>query len=347
MRIIYGVSGEGFGHSSRAKEIISFLLKKKHEVLILAYGKAYTILRDFKGIKILKIQGIEMFFEKGKELSLKKTVFYNLQSLLNNIKNFREIKNKVDKFKPDIYISDMEPIVPILSYLKKLPLISIDNQHLLTHFSINVPWKYQKEYRIAKEAIRMVAPRANSYIILSFTREGLKDKSGRAYLVDPILRKSVLRLKRKKGNYTLVYLTRKDKKIIEILKGVDEKFLVYGYDVERKESNLIFRKTGEGFLKDLAGAKAVVASAGFSLISEALYLGKPYFAIPLKGQFEQTINALYLKKSGLGEFSEEPTKKDIEAFLSRLQIYRKKLQEKKINPEEVFMVLDRVLEELK
>ena len=36
------------------------------------------------------------------------------------------------------------------------------------------------------------------------------------------------------------------------------------------------------------------------LISEALYLGKPYLALPMQGQFEQQLNAFCLEQLGYG-----------------------------------------------
>jgi hypothetical protein len=51
---------------------------------------------------------------------------------------------------------------------------------------------------------------------------------------------------------------------------------------------------------DLAAARAVVCTAGFTLLSEALYLGKPVLALPNRGFFEQALNALYLRRSGRG-----------------------------------------------
>ena len=53
-------------------------------------------------------------------------------------------------------------------------------------------------------------------------------------------------------------------------------------------------------LQDLVGANAVIANAGFSLVSEALHLGKPYLAIPVKRQFEQVLNAYYVDKMNYG-----------------------------------------------
>jgi uncharacterized protein (TIGR00661 family) len=50
----------------------------------------------------------------------------------------------------------------------------------------------------------------------------------------------------------------------------------------------------------LSTAKAVIATAGFTLMSEALYLGKPYLAFPMQGQFEQHLNAHMLDLLGYG-----------------------------------------------
>jgi UDP-N-acetylglucosamine:LPS N-acetylglucosamine transferase len=74
----------------------------------------------------------------------------------------------------------------------------------------------------------------------------------------------------------------------------------------------------DGFLNDLAGCKAIIANAGFSLVSEALHLGKPYLAVPVEHQFEQIFNAHYLKKTGYGAWWDELNGERIESFLFNL-----------------------------
>ncbi len=49
----------------------------------------------------------------------------------------------------------------------------------------------------------------------------------------------------------------------------------------------------------------MIASAGFSLISECLHLKKKMLLLPLAGQYEQLINARYVQKLGLGVWSKE------------------------------------------
>ena len=56
-------------------------------------------------------------------------------------------------------------------------------------------------------------------------------------------------------------------------------------------------------MEDLRTARAVVATGGFSLMGEAVHLGVPMLARPIQGQFEQEMNALYLRQR-TGEFEQ-------------------------------------------
>ena len=47
----------------------------------------------------------------------------------------------------------------------------------------------------------------------------------------------------------------------------------------------------------------MISTAGFTLTSESLYLGKPIMVVPNNGIFEQTLNALFLERDRLGAAS--------------------------------------------
>lgn len=338
MRILYGVAGEGRGHSSRARAIIENLEEKGHRVLVLAYGLAYKALRE--KFKVIKIEGIRFKFNREK-LSVYGTIRKSLPYVMKNIRTGKARDKEILKFWPEIAITDFEPVTAIFSYKYKIPLISIDNQHRMTFSKLKIPQNYMKDFLMAKLAVRVYIPKADYFIVLSFLPEN--QKRSNVFFVSPILRKEVLRLKEKKGDKILIYMNQPYKRIIEILKKINEKFIVYGYNINRKEGNIIYKKDPKEFLKDFASAKAVIASSGFTLMSEALFLKKPLFVIPLKGQFEQTLNALFLKQSGMGDFSENPTLKDIEAFLSNIERYRMALRNYKMNPRQTISVLDKIL----
>ena len=69
----------------------------------------------------------------------------------------------------------------------------------------------------------------------------------------------------------------------------------------------------------------MIATAGFTLISEALYLGKPYLAMPMSGQFEQELNAFQLSRLGYGGAMHELNNTALGDFLYRLPDYRARL----------------------
>ena len=102
------------------------------------------------------------------------------------------------------------------------------------------------------------------------------------------------------GEHILVYVTSGFESLLDELKNVPrERFLVYGYDRADQDGVLTYKPfSRDGFLNDLAGCQAVIATAGFTLISESLHLGKPYCALPMQGQFEQQLNAFQLQRLG-------------------------------------------------
>jgi uncharacterized protein (TIGR00661 family) len=136
------------------------------------------------------------------------------------------------------------------------------------------------------------------------------------------LRQEVLSATPQTGDYVLVYVTSPAKELAALLKRVRCKFIAYGFGIEGEQGDIVFKKPSmDGFLRDLAGAKAVIANAGFSLVSEALHLGKPYLAIPVKNQFEQTFNAYHVDKLGYGAWWDNLGKEQIESFLFNLPFY--------------------------
>jgi len=343
MRILYGVAGEGYGHSSRAAVITDYLQKKGHKVVIMTYGQAYNVLKN--KFKVFKVKGLHLFFEKS-VLNTEKTIFDNIRHFTKNFLRWKKFYKLMQEFKPELCISDMEPIVPILRNWYKLPLICIDNQHRITNLDIEVPKKYYQDYLTAKAVVDSFVKRADYFLVLSFANVKINKRD--TIILPPIIREEIKKIKNKAkyGDKILVYLTKKDKYILEELKAIRENFAVYGYDKKGKQGNIEF-KTKETFLQDLKDCKAIIATSGFTLISEALYLKKPYLALPLKGQFEQTLNALFLKKAGFGDYTENLNEKEIIYFLHKLDFYKKNLQNYKADCNKIFKVLDKILKEFK
>ncbi len=96
--------------------------------------------------------------------------------------------------------------------------------------------------------------------------------------------------------------------LIDALRATGIECRIYGVRRDLKEDvregNLLYRPIGEkGFIDDLASCRGVIASAGFTLMGEAVYLRKPMLAVPLARQFEQLLNARYLDLLGYGAWA--------------------------------------------
>ena len=69
----------------------------------------------------------------------------------------------------------------------------------------------------------------------------------------------------------------------------------------------------------------MIASGGFTLMGEAVYLRRPMLAVPVGGQFEQVLNARYLEAEGYGLGADELTSERLSEFLERLPDFERKL----------------------
>ena len=130
----------------------------------------------------------------------------------------------------------------------------------------------------------------------------------------------MLAVRPEKQDHILVYVTSGYESLLqELARFGREQFRVYGYDRDQQDGVLQFKPfSRDGFVHDLATAKAVISTAGFTLISEALSLRKPYLALPMQGQFEQQLNGYQLRKLGYGTSVDEVTSMVIGDFLYRL-----------------------------
>ena len=199
-----------------------------------------------------------------------------------------------------------------------LPLISIDNQHRLRYMRYHCPSQLKSERQLTVNIIRAMVPKPDVSMVTTFYYGELNNR--RAFLFPPLLRSRVQRLTTKRENHILVYLTSGFDSFLGMLKQFPrEHFIVYGQGTSGRSGNLIFKEPStDGFLQDLATCKGVMATAGFTLITEALHLKKPYLALPMAGQFEQAINAIFLEKLKCGINMYQLKQAGIGDFLYRL-----------------------------
>lgn len=322
--IFYCICGEGMGHAIRSSVIID-RIKDKYDVYIFSSDRAYKYLNE-KFDNVYKIGGFNTVYINNKVNNTKTLINALKRNPLNIKEGYEELYKKARKLSPDVIVTDFEIYATMVSKLLSIPLISLDNIHIITQTAIDYPPKHQGEMLKAKGVIKSYVIKPKIHILTSFFYPKIKPKK-RAVLYPPVIREDILKLEPTIEDHIIVYQTSKESvKLVEQLKSLNEKFIVYGFNKDEVDKNLTYKLFNENeFYNDLASAKAVICNGGFTFISEAISLKKPIYSVPAIGNFEQTLNGFYVQKLGYGEYHEEMSPKKVEKFLKRLPKYQKKL----------------------
>src|SRR5216684_7880260 len=187
--ILYGVNGEGSGHSTRALEVLSHLQARGHTLHVASFDRG---LRNLQGrFEVTEIYGLRLAYVNN-QVRYRRTIANNLMAVGTRAKSSALLSDLADKWKIEVVITDFEPLCCHLGHRKHLPVISIDNQHCLTNTEVSYPRKYRRDATLAKLVTRVMTPRADAYLVTSF----FTSRINRPRKADP-----------KSGEHVLVYVT--------------------------------------------------------------------------------------------------------------------------------------------
>lgn len=330
MRILYGVVGEGMGHATRSRVVLEHLTKH-HDVHVVVSGRA----RDYLAKRFENVHNIWGFTIQYEGNSVKKlgTVLENLKGALTgwpqNVKKYFEL---VDNFAPDVVISDFESFSYLFARNHFLPCISIDNMQIINRCQHDPALiaGHEDQFQLTKSIVKSKLPGAFHYLVTTFFYPPVRKE--RTTLVPSILRPEILAAKSEPGEHLLVYQTMtSNTALIDELRKSGIECRIYGFrrDLTEpvREGNLVFKPFSEaGFIDDLRTARGVVGGGGYTLMSEAVYLKKPMLSVPIAGQFEQVINALYLQQLNYGLHATALDGQVLGEFLERVDGCAKSLE---------------------
>lgn len=330
-RFIYALSGEGRGHTSRAMAITCMLRERGHEVQFCCGGTARHILEEH-GEPVIRVPALQHAME-GNRVKVIATLRRNWSALVGAFDTIDRLTDVFDTYDPDLLVTDFEAFSPRAASRLDLPVISFNHQQVVTETRYEVPPAEWLDAALAQLVIELIAPSRPDHVMLtSFFYPPLRHP-GRVTMVPPIIRPEVRAAGSVQGEHVLVYYNHGEgaEDVLTSLRGTDHKYVVYGFpNASRYDSDprlQVKEPSIDGFLKDLATSRAVICTAGFTLMSEALYLGKPLLVVPNDGIFEQQLNARFLEREGLGERVEQGnlSSEVVERFLARTAQYRKEL----------------------
>lgn len=342
MRILYGVVGEGMGHATRSKVSLEWLLAQGHHVKVVVSNRAYGFLEKSFGasfprtheakegqgaIDVIEIRGLIMKYVEG--------AFDEAASLVTNVlripgmvaENVGAYYDDVVRWRPQAVISDFDSFAYLFAKRHRLPVLSIDNQQIIQRCEIPDAAKDADRgaYRATKAFVKAKLPGCERYVVTSFFFPKIRDKYlDKTVLVPPILRKPILDAKPTpavEGRHFLVYQTStSDTQLIPTLNAIsDQRFVVYGLGRDEEIGNCRLKPFSEtGFVDDLATARGVISNGGYSLLGEAVSLHRPVFSVPVRNQYEQVLNAWFLRDLGYGDFADEFDRDALRRFVARV-----------------------------
>ena len=309
MKILYGVVGEGMGHAVRSRVVLEHLLARGHEIEIMASGRAADFLAArFRGVR--RIHGFHIVYGEN-QMRLAATVGSNLVSTAAGIpKNVSAYFDLIRGFSPEAVISDFDSWTYLYGKAHGLPVISVDNNQII-HRGRHPPEVvagHELDFQLTCAFVAAKLPFCLHYVVTTFFFPEVRKPQ--TTLVPPILRPEVLAAPATRGDHLLVYQTAEGNTgLARTLAGTGMECRIYGMrrgiSEEQAEGNLRYRPFDEaGFIADLASARAVICGGGFTVLGEAVYLRKPTLSVPVRGQFEQVLNARWLDHLGYGRYAE-------------------------------------------
>lgn len=327
--IFYSVMGEGRGHAARARTLTE-ALRTRHRIVLYAGGDAYRFLAPlYEGseVEVREIPTLRFSYGSSGRVDWVATGRGIVSFLSGMRSDVKRLADDLHRERPDLVITDFEPLLPRAAEKVGVPYVSFDHQHFMIENDLSsLPRALRRKLAVLRPGIRLMYRRQAATIVSSFYAPGIVPSERTVYQVRSMIRAELERCDPVEGEHALVYVRRSTPDtVLDALAELPGEFRVYGRGEQEPRGSLRFRPISEsGFLEDLVSARAVISAAGNQLLGECLFLGKPIFALPETGQDEQVINAHFLEQSGRGVWlaPEDFRRADAESFLAELDRYR-------------------------
>jgi uncharacterized protein (TIGR00661 family) len=289
MKILYAIQGTGNGHLARATEIVP-LLKELAEADVLVSGTQADINLPFT-IEY-KFRGLSFVFGKTGGIDILKTIF-KLRPLqfINDITKL-PVKNY------DLIITDFEPVSSWACKIQRKTCIGLSHQNAVLH---PVSPKPEKSDWLGKFILKNYAPAKVKY---GFHFKQLDNSN-----YTPVIRKTIRNARpENKGHYTVYLPAYSNVEIEKVLSS----FPQVRWEVFSKHSKqtyevgkILFQPVSlENFNHSFIHCEGVLCTAGFETPAEAIFMGKKLCVVPMKNQYEQACNALFLAEMGITVISD-------------------------------------------
>jgi uncharacterized protein (TIGR00661 family) len=309
------ILGEGRGHMTQAIAVKEMVERAGHQVVcvVLGMGKHRQVPPFFASamkMPIDRIPTLDFSFKNNRNVSLPATLVGIARQIPAYWRALRKLRNLVRETEPDVIVNFFEPLTGLyaLTHLRRPPVVCVAHQFMCEHPDyVRAPRLRLQQFGM-KWYIKLVGSRSTKLALSFYEAPDLPRQN--ITVGPPILRRQLFELyPNPNGDFILAYLLNHGyaEQIINWHKRNPTVRLHCFYDKPdappefRFDDTLTFhRLDGDKFLRMMAQCKYVACTAGFESLSEAAYLGKPMFLMPVENHVEQQINAIDATRIGFG-----------------------------------------------
>lgn len=353
--ILFGVCGIGRGHIYEMLPIIEYYVKRReYRVVIFAFGESFSYFQEkFHDCEKVRTFEVSIPWIHGGPSGLD----YGLtaRESMNNRSDFisRNFLAMEEAFKfigkPSVVVTDYEPVSAMFAYSLGSPVVSIDQQskYLLMGYPDELSGLTPNEERAR---LGMFFPHVDLRIVNSFFAlpSSMDEKLVVSHAVyGPVIRDEIISMKttmHEDSQKVLVYLSpystfvQNPSDVLQLFKQFPD-FTFYLFTSLVKEYSELQARLNitnvrvdihgdKNFLEALGACRSIISTAGHTLLSEAMYLEKPVFAIPLR-TYEQHYSAKIIQDGGFGMTAKNLQFKNLRTFLDTLDHYEDAIQTNK------------------
>jgi uncharacterized protein (TIGR00661 family) len=346
-KIFFSMSGDGRGHATRVRAIVE-ALRDQHEITLFTPGDAHRLLAPLYAnteVRVRPLAAMRFHYTHRHHLAPLKTLSEAAKYLQRLGPLITVLKRAIDRGKPDLVVTDFEPALPRAARRSRVTYLSVDHQHFLTTYDLRcLPWGLRWHAWYMGKVVQIYCHGQRETVVSAFFFPPLRRRCRNVIQTGVMLRPRLLATEPQDGRHLVAYCRRfAGGRLLDALNATGREVRIYGLGKQDARGQLRFLEVDEDrFLDDLAGSEALICTAGNQIVGEALHLGKPLLVLPETGNFEQFINAHFLKASGGGDWIEleKITVDDLNRFLGRLDAFRGKVDRTRMNG--LPLVLERI-----
>jgi uncharacterized protein (TIGR00661 family) len=336
MKVMIGVCGIGFGHSMRQREVAERLRSEGHDIEVVS-TPALTPLFRALGFKSHDVW-LPIIPGSKRGISIHRSITSNLCSLGPGVMAYLDLRGWLrDHGVPDVFVTDYEPNVARLAYHFQRPLISIDQQSKFRFFDFEPIGGFNQSEERAR--LTFLFPQVTHNFIISFYR--IASQRREISVIPPILPRALRTKTLLARDLVLVYFsnylgqgqTRSLSSIAALFSNHPHlTFHVYLHPREYDRNTIsdfgnvsFLAFDRNAFLEDLCSSRCVIANAGHNLISEALWLERPLFVMPLN-TYDQHYCGQVIEYHQFGMCRPHLSPETLDSFLGRQDIFRNNIR---------------------